>query len=259
MSFFLYDKPLRSGLTFPFSGEEAHHLLRSRRIRPGERFALQDPGGNRFEAEVVSVERRLATVTIHGTIPAPPSPSVRVTLLQGAVKDKAAEWIVQKCTELGAETLIFFPCEHGAVAHKALHAPGALARWERIAWEACKQSGRQFPPQIARGESLEALLAEHPAGGEKGPPGLLLHPSGEISLGDALSNLPGRASDPPRKVKFRKVEIHQVQIIVGPEGGLAPAEVAAARQAGYLAVQAGGNILRAETAAVAACALAVLG
>lgn len=249
MSFFLHDKPLRSGLTFSFSGEEARHLLRSRRVRPGERFALQDPGGNRFEAEVVAVERRQATVTIHNPLPVPPLPSTRVTLLQGAVKDKAADWIVQKCTELGAEAVIFFPCEFGAVSHKALHAPGTLARWERIAGEACKQSGRQFSPRLALGKSLDALLGEYPTAGREGSLNLLLHPSGDGSLGDALSNLPAGASVSPRNV----------QIIVGPEGGFAAPEVAAAREAGYLAVQAGGNILRAETAAVAACALAVLG
>ena len=100
INYFLSDRVLTEGLTFAMAGEEARHLLKSRRIKPGERFALQDPEGGRFSAELIAPEdggddrRGRATVRVHGPTPVPPLPGRRVVLLQAIVKDKAAEWIV---------------------------------------------------------------------------------------------------------------------------------------------------------------------
>ena len=82
-------------------------------------------------------------------LPVPAPPPVRLHLLQAAVKDKAAEWIVQKSTELGVAALAFFPAANSPLSHKQLAAAKTLARWEKIAAEACKQCDRQFPPTLA--------------------------------------------------------------------------------------------------------------
>jgi 16S rRNA (uracil1498-N3)-methyltransferase len=255
MSFFLADRPLESGQTFPFAGPEAHHLLSSRRIRPGERFALQDPLGRRFEAEIVSVEQRRAVVRVLGALALPAPPRVRVGLLQAAVKDKAAELILQKATELGVAGLCFFPAQRSTVAHKALAASGALARWERIAWEACKQSDRAAPPVLRVSAHLAGAVAIDLEPGDGSPStgqdptrsrAWLLHPEGGRTLGEAL------AAEPlPRGSRVR--------LLVGPEGGFTEEEVAAAGQGGFEPVRLEGGILRAETAALAACAVALHG
>jgi 16S rRNA (uracil1498-N3)-methyltransferase len=246
MTYFLHDAPLAPGQSVELRGEEAHHLLAVRRIRVGERFALQDPAGRRFEAELSGAERRSARAIVGAALPVPAPPPVRVTLLQAAVKDKAAEALIEKCTELGVAALVFFAAEHGSVAHAALASPKARARWERIAWEACRQCDRQFPPPIAALPGLAAALQAHPVPGAAGARGWVLHPGAERSAAQTLRETSSGPSP-------------ALHVLVGPEGGLSAAELDAARGAGYTPVRLGGTILRAETAALAACALAVLG
>ena len=244
-------------------GEESRHLLKSRRMRPGERFELQGPDGRRFAAEVLSVGRNGASVAVREALPVPPLPRLRVTLLQAAVKDKAAEFIVQKSTEMGVTAICFFPSENTALPRKMQAAAGQTAqnqtaRWERIAWEACKQSGRQFPPHIANVPGLEALLRDHPVEAGSETRGWLLHPGTAPGMGEAH----GMAAAPGPGALMGKWQADSPQalyILVGPEGGFSESEVAAALAAGYSPAGLGGTILRAETAALAACAVALLG
>lgn len=247
MSYFLYDAPLHPGQTVPFQGEEARHLLKSRRMRNGERFALQDPAGSRFSAELVDIRRDTATVTIIAPLPLPAPPRRQVALIQGAVKEKATDWIIQKGTELGLARLAFFTSHHGTVTNKSLGSPKTRIRWERIAWEACKQSDRQFPPEIEVEDALASVLTS--LGPGSGGRRWLLDPEASQSIGEALAGLDsqGRAGE------------NSLHLLVGPEGGLSSREKELAREAGFIAVGMGGNILRAETAALAACALSLLG
>ena len=251
MTYFFHDAPLQPGTAVELRGEEAHHLLRVRRIRTGERFALQDPQGRRFAAELTGLERHSAQAIVREALPVPAAPAVRVTLLQASVKDKAAELIVEKATELGVAALVFFPGAHGTVPHKALAAPQLLARWERIAREACKQCDRQFPPSVTILPSLDAALRAHPAQPTAGTHGWLLHPGAGCSAAEALA-----AMQTPAHIPLRPAAL---MVLCGPEGGLTAAEVEAATAAGYTPVRLGATTLRAETAALAACALAVLG
>ncbi|HKI98572.1 MAG TPA: RsmE family RNA methyltransferase [bacterium] len=252
MTYFLHDAPLTPGQTVVLRGEEARHLLGSRRIRTGERFALQDPAGQRFEAELTAADRREAQATILAPLAVPPAPPVRITLLQGVIKDKATETLVETCTALGVAGLCFFAAAHSSVAHKALEAPRARARMERIAWEACKQSDRQFPPSIAMVPSLAAALQAHAPQPAAGTHGWVLHPGAERSAAETLAALsaPAAGAVPPSLA---------VHVLIGPEGGLTDDEVAAAMAAGYVPIRLGPTTLRAETAALAACALAALG
>ena len=189
---------------------------------------------------------RRATVRVLEELPLPAPPPLSLHLLQAAVKDKAAELIVQKATELGAATVSFFPSANSPGSLKHLAAPKALARWETIAAEACKQCDRQFPPALAVLPDLAAALAKNGAASIS----WLLHPGGG-SAAEALENREP-APSPCRGQSAARV-------LVGPEGGFSEAEVAQARAAGFTPVGLGGNTLRAETAALAACALLLLG
>lgn len=254
MSYFLADRPLAEGLEFTFAGEEAQHLLASRRTRSGERFAVQDPDGRRFLAEVLRAGRREAAVRVVAPLALPEPPPVAVTLLQAAVKEKALELIVQKATELGVVAIRVFPAEHGTVPHRVLGGDKAIDRWHRIAWEACKQSDRPAPPALHALPHLAAALADEAGAASTGaaagvapaappPLRLVLEPTGDVTLGRALAEAAAAA----------------VHLLVGPEGGLSAGEVAQAEAAGFRPVRLGGTTLRAETAAIAACAVALYG
>lgn len=239
MSYFLSDRPLAAGRLLTLEGEEAEHLLKSRRTQPGGRFSLQDPHGTRFLAELVSGQRRRAEIRVLEPEPVPPPPAVRVTLLQAAVKDKAAEWIVQKATELGVAEVVFFPLHNSSVPLKTLRAARTVSRWRRIAWEACKQSGRQFPPALSVADHLDAVLESHAPGHGAQGRGWLLLPGGQA---------PPCAEGVPLPVA----------VLVGAEGGFTECETAPALAAGFIPVALGKHMLRAETAALAACVLALL-
>jgi 16S rRNA (uracil1498-N3)-methyltransferase len=233
MTYFLAPGDLAEGATAVLEGDEARHLLQSRRIKAGERFALQDPAGRRFWAEVIESDRRTARVRILAPAPVPPPPPVAVRLWVAAVKDKAAEWIVQKATELAVAEVHVFSAAYSPLSPDELAAPRTAQRWQRIAVEACKQCDRQYPPAIAAWPSLGALLAARP---ERGAAWLL----------DAGGGAP-----------LRPALAQAVTILAGPEGGLEQAERRAALDAGFAPVSLGPLTLRTETAALAGCAVAL--
>jgi len=113
--------------------------------------------------------------------------------------------------------------------------PGRRARWEKIAREAARQCGRADVPAVAAPATLEAALAA---------PEL---PERRLVLSPEAGARPLRALLPDRA---------PTALLVGPEGGLASAEVEAARAAGFVPVSLGPRILRVETAAIVAVALA---
>jgi 16S rRNA (uracil1498-N3)-methyltransferase len=236
MPYFLIGQALRPGDVVELTGEEARHAAASRRLRPGESLSLQDPQGNRFRAVIEGGAAHGLRVRVLEPEPVPELPARRVTLLQAIVKPKAAELIVQKCTELGVAALEFFPSSWSTVSHRELSHPRTLPRWERIAWEACKQSGRRSPPDIrVRPGFSEALK------------------SGQNSDRRWVLDLAGKA---PGEHGARPLA-ESISLLVGPEGGFTPEERRQAADAGYQAVALGALTLRTETAAVAACALAL--
>ena len=255
MPYFVSEQPLVIGYIIAVEGPEAAHLLKSRRLRNGERFAMQDDTGRRCLVELVDAESRRATVKVLEELPVPASPPVRLHLLQAAVKDRAAELIVQKATELGAAALSFFPAANSPLSLKQLAAPKTLARWEKIASEACKQCDRQFSPALA-------TLRDFPAALEEGTPAQiswLLHPTGETTPAQAIGTQSigrnGTAAGHSTTIQSTAAQPTTARVLVGPEGGFTDEEAAAAQEKGFTPVRLGGQILRAETAALAACAL----
>ncbi|MDH5752410.1 MAG: 16S rRNA (uracil(1498)-N(3))-methyltransferase, partial [Deltaproteobacteria bacterium] len=202
MSYFYSGQDLNPGMKFEFSGEEARHLLSSRRVRPGERFLLQDPRGRRFQAELEAAGGRSALVRVLEEVVVPARNALRLTLMQALVKDKALELIIQKCTELGVERLVFFHGDNSTMPRKKSGGTKVPERWERIASEACKQCDRVWPPGMSLQGNLEEALREEAGEGQR----FLLAASADTDLGAAL----GGAGQPESPVT----------LLVGPEGGL---------------------------------------
>jgi 16S rRNA (uracil1498-N3)-methyltransferase len=240
MSYFLAPQSLRSGQTLTLEGEEASHLLKSRRLRAGDVFALQDGDGRRYAAEVLQVSRDSAVVRTMDPLPVPALPPVQLWLLCAAVKEKALEWILQKSTELGVAEIVVFPAEHSPVAEEDLNAPKTVARWERILREACKQSDRQFPPRLRVAADLAGAIAL--SGGA-----------------DLRLTLDPRAGTSAAQCLAEAAAAKTAAVLIGPEGGLSEAEVSRSQLAGFRPATLGGLILRADTAAIAMAALVLLG
>lgn len=235
MSYFLAPHSLTLNQTFSLKGEEGTHLLKSRRMAPGERFFIQSPDGSRYEAKLLEKNRNEAVALIIEAVEVPPLPKKHLTLMVGA--PKTTDWIVQKSSELGTTRIWFFYGTHSPMAQKELLSTKTQTRWEKIAWEACKQSDRQFPPEIRAFKNLvDALKA------------------GEENTEDLrwLLDAQGPPPDPGK-------DDTGAWALIGPEGGLTQEERALAVEAQFEPVSLGSLILRTETAALTASALLLHG
>jgi 16S rRNA (uracil1498-N3)-methyltransferase len=215
------------------TGPEHRHLSRVLRARAGETLTLFDGAGGEVEAEVVRVERAETELRL-GTRRVVAGPAVAITLLSAVPRGPRMDFLVQKTAELGVARIVPVLTER-SVARPDGDA-GRRARWQKIAQEAARQCGRADVPAVDPPVSLEAALALPGL-----PPRRLALFEGEKgrSLRTALS---GAAAGP-------------TALLVGPEGGFAASELAAAVAAGFEPVGLGDRILRVETAAIVAVAL----
>jgi 16S rRNA (uracil1498-N3)-methyltransferase len=213
-------------------GSEAHHLTRVLRVEPGQKYEISD-NQDVYLAEIESARKDLVSFAIIERLETPP-PALRSILLASLIKFERFEWIIEKATELGVERIVPVETERTEKG-LARAAEKRLSRWMRIAREASEQSRRARLPEIDTPLSLVQALklaADH---------GYVLD---EEAVPPILSRLPSerRAQD-------------CVAVFVGPEGGWTDRERAAIAAAGWAAVSLGPEILRAETAAIAALAI----
>jgi 16S rRNA (uracil1498-N3)-methyltransferase len=221
------------------NGDDAHHLTRVLRVEPGQKFEISD-NQRVYLAEVETARKDLVSFAILEEIEAV-APAVHAMLFAALIKFERFEWMIEKATELGVAAVI--PVET-ARSEKGLEqaARKRVARWERIAREASEQSRRATLPIIEPPINLADLVGQTP----RSAAGPL---AGQFVLEEAeappiLSVLPETRTPSDR-----------VAILVGPEGGWTDEERGRIASAGWRAVSLGANILRAETAAIAALAI----
>ena len=239
MSYFIFDGVLECGQTFELKGEEARHVLKSRRMRSGEHFLIQDQNGQRFDAVLKSSSRDSLSFVTENSVVVPQASALRLEILQALPKEKALDWILQKTTELGVSRLDFFCGNHSPNSFHFSQQKRQIIRWQRIALEASKQCGRQHPPEIFCHESLEAALEILPECANS----WILSPDCEESVCWNILD-----TDTAQQQRFQRV-------LIGPEGGLHPDEFKLALRSGMRPVELGPRILRAETAAVSAVSI----
>lgn len=219
--------------------EEARHAAQVLRLRPGEEFYAVDEAGARFLAELTEVSRDTCSCTLREALP-DNEPPVRVTVYQGLPKADKMEMIAQKLTELGAAKLVPVKMERCVTKVDAKDAERKRERLQKIAREAAKQCKRGRAPEVALPRSWKQCEEDMHAHD------LLLVPWEEAS-GFGL-----------RAAREKFPDARDIGIVIGPEGGMSEAEVDALKALGATVVTLGPRILRTETAAVTACALAML-
>ena len=213
----------------------AHHAREVLRLRAGAPVRVFDGRGAEFEATLDAVTRAGVHARLGGAVAARSESQLRLVLALSPLKGDRMELVIQKATELGvAEIRPVVTARTDAAARPALHG-SRQERWDKVASGAAEQCGRAVVPEIAATTTLERLVAD-PFPGDRV---VLLETPGEPSL-DALFTEPPSA----------------LLLLVGPAGGFEPAEVEALRRAGFRAAALGPRVLRSETAAVAALAVA---
>ncbi len=239
MSYFIFDGVLNLGKQYELKGEEANHITKSRRLRPGDSFLLQDEQGQRFEAILKSFDRNSLLFTPQKSVEIPPVSSLRIEILQALPKQKPLDFILQKTTELGVSRLDLFNGRHSPKTFRASEKQHHLKRWQRIVSEASKQCGRQFAPEIHFHPDISATLETLPE-----------CPNSWMLVTEAADT-----------VSWKKISnsgdniIKHHRVLIGPEGGFHQDEIKLSLRSGMRPVYLGPRILRSETAAMSAVSI----
>lgn len=208
--------------------ESAARHARVARVREGDGIELLDLAGTVAVGRLVRWEGKGCLVRVESLVAGRGEPPEPLVLGLGLLHTGAFDWAVEKATELGATEIV--PVLAARVQRKA--AAARTERWERIAAAAVAQCGRSRPPVVRAPAGFAAFL-DGAAGAR------VIADFDETTAGEALAT-GGRG----------------IVVLVGPEGGFTGEEVERAIEAGFRRLALGPRTLRAETAAVAALAVA---
>ena len=219
------------GHTAELTGPEAQHALRAVRLRVGQEARLFDGSGAEFVGKLVEASRGRARFEIVSRQEVDREPGVRVIVATAIPKGRRADYLIEKCCELGATQIVPLWCERSVVDPR-VRAENHLSRWRRVAVEASKQCGRTRVTHVA-GPATFGDVAESSGRFARA---WVCRPGPETSIGPA----------PPADTVC--------MVAVGPEGGFTEDEIALADQVGMTPLGLGPTVLRVETAAVVALA-----
>ena len=224
-------QPVEAGARIAVGGSEARHAVTVSRLQPGERISVGNGSG--FVATGVIVEAgasefKIQVESVANTEPASPA----MWLAQALAKGDRDEYAVQQATELGVDGVIPWSAQRSIVKWEGAKIRKGHDRWSAVVREATKQSVRSWIPEVADLATTAVLAAL-----AKESRMLVLEPTATIRL-SAL-----------------ELDSRDLVLVVGPEGGIAPAELSRLEAAGAELVRLGDTVLRTSTAGPAALAV----
>jgi len=214
-------------------GGEGRHAALVRRLGAGERVVVTDGAGLTLDAVVATASRTRLTLDV-GTVTEHSAPQPRLTVVQALPKGDRGELAVETMTEVGVDTLVPWAAERCVTRWRDERGAKALEHWRSTAREAAKQSRRAHWPTVAPLAGTETVADLLAAAGLA----VVLHEEAVQPL--AAATVPA-AGD--------------VVVVVGPEGGLSPAELERFAAAGGTAYRLGPTVLRTSTAGTVAAAV----
>lgn len=216
------------GRSFVFPAEQSRQIRLVLRLPDGAVVEVCDGEGHCYEVAITHLSKNRTGGRILKTMPpdTPPrgEPAGAIVLCQALLRQDRFEWVLQKGTELGVTH--FQPIITQRTVRREV-GPALWQRWQRIVREAAEQSGRTRLPMLATPLSFDAALA--------------------AGRGAVVLPTPGAVQTPAVLPALARWPI---TLVIGPEGGFTPEEIAQARQRGIEPIGLGPRILRAETAAV---------
>ena len=237
---FFVDDSSRSGDLFHISGSDYNHIRNVLRMRPGDTFLVSSGGASSLcTLEGFEDDTALARITEENfqntELP------VKLYLFQGLPKSDKMELIIQKAVELGAAGIVPVEMKRCVVKLEEKKKKSRRERWQAIVESAAKQSKRSLIPEV-----FDVL-----------PYREAIQMAGEMEL-FLLPYENERGMAATREALCRMKAGDRVGILIGPEGGFEPKEVALAQEAGVLSISLGRRILRTETAAITAVGMCML-
>ncbi len=229
------------GSTVTIAADEARHLRDVLRLNPGDEVFIFDGVGREFRCVIDDCGRSGATLNVTNEVEAArPESLLQLTLAVALLKGEKFDLVVQKATELGVQRIVPVVTKLADMRLRD-EADGArrVARWQRIALEACKQSGRARVPEIDTPVACAALIESVPPDSHEWR--VVFAERGGRGLDEMINNL--------------QAQPIVVTALVGSEGGWTDEEIQLAHNTGWSIITLGGRTLRAETAAITVTAL----
>lgn len=228
LSRFFVEHVHATGDRVTIGGSDAHKIVNVLRLRTGDEIEVTDSGGTLFVAGV-ECDGEAVHATLKTSSQAP-AVDVRIDVAQGIPKGQKMDFVIEKLTELGVETIVPFESEHTVVRDVG---SAKLERWRRLAKTAAQQCGRLSIPSIGDPISFEELCGQF-SGYDR-----VLIPW-EVAAGEALRD----------RLPELVAGARSILVVIGPEGGFSHDEVQRAQHAGAHPLSLGRRILRTETAAL---------
>lgn len=226
---------LAAGAELRLAEEAARYLGRVLRLRVGDTVHVFNGDDGEWSATISRFGKNRVTLAVHDIVANTAETSLKIHLVQGISRGERMDFVVQKATELGVVRITPVLTDYGVVKLDGERAGKRRLHWQRVAESACEQSGRVSPPQLDVPLPLNDWLGTARAGDSTD---LILVP------------------DAARPLSGIEAPAAGLCLLIGPEGGFSERECDDAELAGFEAVALGPRILRTETAAVAALAIA---
>lgn len=230
--FFVNPEKINNNLV-TIDGEDAAHILKVLRLKEGDLIEVCDGMGTDYRGRLIKTAKGEVEVLLEDPKPSTGEPKTKVTLYQGLPKSSKMDLVIQKCVELGIYSIVPVVTARTVVN---LSNPDKehrkVMRWQKIAQEAAKQSGRGIIPKVHRPILYDEVIDK---------------------VSDPIKLLPWEEerSTGLRKALERADRAQNISILIGPEGGFEQDEIMKAKERGWKVVTLGPRILRTETAGMA--------
>jgi len=219
---------LKINKTLILDQESSNHLIQVLRKKEGSLVELFDGRGTSFIAEIISLEKKVVKAKLIKVESSSERKGIKIDLGQSLIKSEPFSHAIQKATELGVRSISPLYTERTVVKLNPNKIKSRKERWQSIAKHACQQCGENWLPEINKIQTLKEWSETVKAKNR-----IVLYPNSK----EKLSSL-----------KFTE----SIAIAIGPEGDFTDNEVTLLKERGFLPVQLGERILRADTAVISA-------
>lgn len=217
-------------------GEDVKHISKVLRCRVGEELEICDNDNNEYICEITSIDKSEVQLNIMDKVDIKRESDLKIKVYQGLPKGPKMEMILQKLTEVGVDEIILVQTKRTVVKVEDKKEDKKIERWERIIYEAAKQSKRGKIPKLRGILSFKEALSD---------------------MGKNDLNIAPYENERTKSIKqaIKGQDINNIGIFVGPEGGFEDTEIKDIEDIGGQSVSLGPRILRTETASLVASSI----
>lgn len=226
-----YPESLRCGETVQLDADASSHLIRVLRTKIDSPVTLFNGDGFDYNCKTLNNDAKKTLVSIESKIETSRESTINITLIQGLSRQHRMEYTIQKSVELGASRIIPLICQRSNTKLTKDQQLKKLAHWQKVVISACEQSGRNIIPEVTEitaVDNVNLLLS-------KDALKIVLNPETDTSLKQLAAAL-------------SKTAVKNIEVCIGPEGGLTKQEIAFFESSQFANICFGPRILRTETA-----------